>query len=98
MVDRPCTEAVDFSYLVIIIKDTAEIEEARRAEVGWHLLACVSHMLNLGTIDHAEIGRDLKGALGLALSMQRQTGRLGGLVLGLFCRFLLRIEGHKHRL
>lgn len=99
-----CTPHLIISHLVIIIKDAAEIEEACRTEVGGYLLrlACIGHMLHLGTVHHPQVSRDLKGALSLGLSLGlglwRQTCGLRRLVLGLFRGFLLSVEGHKHRL
>lgn len=90
------------THLAIVIKDAAEVEEACRTKVGGHLLrlACIGHMLHLGTIHDPHVSRDLKGALSLGLSLGlglwRQTCGLGRLVLGLFWGFLLSIEGHKH--
>lgn len=86
------------TYLVIILKDAAEIEETSGSKVGWDLLGLprAGNVLHLRTVHHAQIGRDLKGALGLGL--RRQVGRLACLVLGLFRGLLLGIKGHKHRL
>lgn len=98
-----CTPHLIVSNLVIVIKDAAEVEEACRTKVGGDLLrlACIGHMLHLGTVHHPQV-RDLKGALSLGLSLVlslwRQSCRLGRLVLGLLRGFLLSIEGHKHRL
>lgn len=83
-------------YLVIILKDAAEIKETSGPKVGRDLLGLprAGNVLHLGTIHQAQIGRDLKGALGL----RRQVSGLACLVWGLFGRFLLGIKGHKHRL
>lgn len=99
-----CTPHLIVSDLAVVIKDAAEVEEPCRTKVGGDLLrfACIGHMLHLGTINHPQVSRDLKGALSLGLSLilalWRQICGLGRLVLGLFQGFLLRIEGHEHRL
>lgn len=89
------------AYLVIILKDAAEIEETGRTKVGRDLLGlpCAGDVLHLRTVHHAQIGGDLKGALGLGLRLRRQISGLGcRLVWGLFRGLLLGIKGHKHRL
>lgn len=99
-----CTPHLIVSNLAIVIKDAAEVEEACRTEVGGYLLrlACIGHMLHLGTVHHPQVSGDLKGALSLGLSLAlglwRQICRLGCLILSLFQGFLLSIEGHEHRL
>lgn len=97
-----CTPHLIVSNLAVVIKDAAEVEEACRTEIRGDLLrlACIGHMLHLGTVHHPQVCRDLKGAgsLGLGLRLWGQICGLGRLVLGLFRGFLLSVEGHKHRL
>lgn len=97
------TPHMTVSHLTVVVEDAAEIEETCGTEVGGDLLwlACTGDVLHLGTVDHAQIARDLKGSwrlgLTLVLALWGQICWLGRLVLGMLWGFLLSAEGYEDR-